>query len=329
VSRRWPPFAAAVLVIASVLGPASPAAAEITITEVGWWSANPSASAPPGGFAIQGAPDGTSSSVAAIRVLVTPEPIVRAALILTEAGGLSNENAALQVCPTADEWTAVEGGEFTEAPAPDCTTPVPLTRSATSRTWSAEITQLLTGTSQVSLMVVIQPANEAPPPTVSPPPTPGVPPPVPPPVPGSPVAGVPLNAEIQFGPPALSVDLAFSDDAASEDTDFSDLSTGSSSESFIVPTDSSSFVSPSFTGSGSTSFAAPVTATPAADPAGLAAETPIPGQGQVLAGDPPRFQVDAEPRSWPFARMFLFVVVAAVIGAASSFARARLRSATA
>jgi hypothetical protein len=325
---------AAVFVVASVVVQAVPASAETAITEVGWWSASPNATAPPGGFAIQGSPDGTSTSLAAIRILVTPEPILRAALVLDEVGGLSNENAALQVCPTLGPWKAAAKGPITDAPDPDCTTSAPLVRSATTGTWSAEVTPFLGGASEVSLMVVVQPASDAPPPTVTPPPPPPIPPGVPPPVPAVPVSGLPLNAEIQFAPPGLSVDLVFGDedDAASGtgDTDFSDLSTGSgsssSSDAFVVPTDASS----SFRGSGSfDSFAPRVTAAPVADPAGLSAATPVPGQGQVLAGDPARFRVDPKSRSWPFGRMLLFVLVAAVAGAGSSFARSRLRSATA
>ena len=334
---RWAAVGAAFAGVCSVLMLVLPARADATITAVGWWSANPQATAPPGGFAIQGAPDGTSTSLAAIRVLVTPEPITRAALVLNEAGGLSNENAALQVCTTADPWQPVERGEITEAPAPDCTKAVPLVRSPTTKSWSADVTGLVQGVSEVSLMVVVPPpSGEAPAPTVTPPPAPPIPPPVPPAVPAPPVAGLPLNLEIQFGPPTLSVDLAFSEatDPETSDTDFSDLSTGSSDGSFIAPTDSSfggsSFST--FTPSAPTSsfdFQQPA-AVAAADPAGLAAATPVPGQGQVIAGDPPRFRVDdGTKRPIPWGRIGLFVIGSAAVAALSTLARSRIRTTTA
>ena len=65
----------------------------------------------------------------------------------------------------------------------------------------------------------------------------------------------------------------------------------------------------------------------AADPAGLVAETPVPGQGQVLAGDPPRFRVDdGQSRPVPWGRIGLFVIGSAIVAVGSTLARSRLRT---
>jgi hypothetical protein len=131
---------------------ARPAAAAASISDVGWWSDRPGASAPDGGFVVGTGPQGPVS-VAAVRIDLG-DGVTGALLSFTESGGVATSTAALAICATGDGWTAAPGAPLAEAPATSCAgTAVAPTRTET--TWTADIQALVedrTGT--VSLAIV-------------------------------------------------------------------------------------------------------------------------------------------------------------------------------
>lgn len=138
-----------------VLVPASPAAAAVTATvaETGWWSQRPGATAQDdGGFEVAAAL-GTEQSVAALRIQVSGGQVTTATLTIEETGGVGQSEAPLTVCPTAVPWTAANPGAYSEAPEPDCTRTVELTRAADGASWTADVGILL-GEGETSLVVV-------------------------------------------------------------------------------------------------------------------------------------------------------------------------------
>lgn len=132
-----------------------PSASAATITEVGWWTRSPAASAPEGGLTVANAPDGPVS-VAAVRVDVGTTGISRGTLTLAQSGGAAPGGAQLVACVVGDGWTAGAAGAIADAPATVCTgTAAALTLEGTS--WTADVSDLL-GDAKGSVSLAIVPA---------------------------------------------------------------------------------------------------------------------------------------------------------------------------
>lgn len=156
--------------------------------ELGWWSQSPVASAPPGGFAVAHAANQTVS-VAAVRLRL---PTGDHSVVLTapETGGAGQATAAVRVCTTTSTWHAAAPGPWAEAPVADCVRSAVFTRAADGATWTGDVSALVLGGGEVSLMLVpgeLQAPEGAPV--------------------GLPVPVVP-SFEVQFGAPDLRVTLA-------------------------------------------------------------------------------------------------------------------------
>lgn len=198
MTRRWVSFvglvSAAVAYTIVATGPvgAGPAA------EVGWWSQSPAASAPAGGFAVADAGN-QQVSVAAVRV-VLPRGDHKVVLSAPEAGGAGQALAAIRACTTTSTWKAASPGPWAEAPEAACGSYVVFQRAADGKSWRADVSSLVFGGGDVSIMLVpgpaVVPVDDSP-----------VPPPVPLTQPPTPVPVSP-TFEVQFGPPDVTVDLA-------------------------------------------------------------------------------------------------------------------------
>ncbi|HVM55809.1 MAG TPA: hypothetical protein VM262_21670, partial [Acidimicrobiales bacterium] len=118
----------------------------------GWWSRDPSArEQPPGGFQIASL-SGQPVSVAALGY-APADGTVTVTLRLQEAdGSMVTDATALDVCTTTDAWEPANPGAYGDAPTPDCTSAVPLSRDAETLEWSAEVGHLVGD--GASLMVV-------------------------------------------------------------------------------------------------------------------------------------------------------------------------------
>lgn len=109
---------------------------------VGWWTSTPGASAAEeGGFEVA-AVAGSDVSVAALR-FATAAAGATATLTLTEAGGTVTPTTSLQACPTTDPWMPANPGSMDDAPEPDCTNAVPLTRDEEAATWTGSVGGIL------------------------------------------------------------------------------------------------------------------------------------------------------------------------------------------
>ena len=214
--RIW---AAATLAIA--IGVAT-APAEAAVSAVGWWSRNPTASAPEGGMQVANGLDGVIS-FGAVRAVENGEDIATATLTLQETGqALNGSGASLQACPAAGTWDAGKG-EWADRPKDDCKAgTVALTRNAQGQ-WTGDVTSVLTGETPAVAVVPGEGANVF---------------------------------QVAFGPPTLDVTTSGSSDSfssSSSDFDASEFtSSGSSSSSdssggFSGSSDSSSFDSGSST----------------------------------------------------------------------------------
>ena len=101
-------------------------------SSVGWWTSTPgAAAAEDGGFEVA-AVAGNPTSVAALR-FATASGGSTATLTLNESGGTVTPTAALQVCPTTQPWEPANPGALEDAPEPDCSAAVPLTRDEIGR----------------------------------------------------------------------------------------------------------------------------------------------------------------------------------------------------
>jgi hypothetical protein len=150
-SHRRAVLALALAVAAGVSGSA-PAQADAQIAEVGWWKSVAVSQPPEGGVAVASNPSGPSA-VAAFRVTSEGDPPTTAELTLLEAGTVNGETAPLQICPTADEWTAEAGGTMDKAPTPDCEAGSVVVARDDAGAWTADVATLLTAPT-VSLMLV-------------------------------------------------------------------------------------------------------------------------------------------------------------------------------
>lgn len=135
--------AAAAFVIAGValaIGSMAPASASGTVDAVGWWTRNPLASAPDGGFAVASAPDGPTS-VAAVRIDLGSG---LSNLVIGASPATGADVASVQVCVTRDTWSVEAGGALTDAPTAACDgEAVPFAEAGAG--WRADVSSLVAG----------------------------------------------------------------------------------------------------------------------------------------------------------------------------------------
>ena len=297
--------------LAAVLGLAAAGPAEAAVSGVGWWTRNPTASAPDGGLQVANAPDGVIS-YGAVRVSEDAEDIQSGVLTLQETEGLNAAGAALQACPAAGTWDSGQG-PLADGPKADCQAgSVALTRNDAGQ-WTADVTSVLVGTSPA---VAVVPATGA---------------------------GV---FQVTFAAPKLDVVARASSGSSSgsstSDFDASEFTapttSSSSSGSDSSSSDSSSTFEPSSSGSFSpTPFAASDSAASFAPVAETAA--PVPDAAAALDaaavaedGSTEGSTFVARPAAAPplevggnrWAQFGLFLLVAAVIGTLAGFGRNRL-----
>lgn len=314
----------AVATLAAFVG-LSAAPAGAAVAAVGWWTRNPTASAPEGGMQVAKGLDGTIS-FGAIRAVEDAEDIEKATLTLQESGqALNGSGASLQACPAAGTWEAGKG-EFADAPLADCKAgSVALQRDPQGQ-WTADVTSVLTGTSPALAVVpgegatVFQVSFEAPKLDVTLRTTSGS---------GS---GSTSSSEFDFSEFSGSGTTTSSGSSGSGGTGSggsSDFDSGSTFDS----SSSGSFSSPSSGFSGSATTFAPSVEPSAASQEAAAAATD--GSGTEAAGDagePTGSRFTARPAAAPplevggnrWAQFGLFVAIAAVIGTAAGFGRNRL-----
>lgn len=263
--RRWWPLLGVAPLAASVLGlgATAPARAAVPVSKVGWWTRSPSPAGPPqGGIEVGAAPDG-NLSVAAFE-LDTGGGASGAKLTLTESGGQGQQAAALQACPTADQWAAASGGDISLAPRAQCPSqPYALTRDS-SGNWTVDLTALLAGkTGPVSVMIVPGPAAAA-----------------------LPVGAQPAAFQVAFNPPAVDGTTLPATDSSTSASSSSGLSSGAdtsgASATSTASTPSYSVASsPAYGGSGTGASAILPTSSPDTTPAAPAPAAPAPAPASV------------------------------------------------
>lgn len=129
-------------------------AVDVSVTEVGWWSSQPTAVAQPeGGFQIAAGATGEAQSVAALRLSMPAAKVDSLQVRLVESSSLGTELGVLQLCRTSDPWTAANPGAFDDAPEPDCTVSAGLTRT-TDGVWLGDAAALAPEGGDVSVMIV-------------------------------------------------------------------------------------------------------------------------------------------------------------------------------
>lgn len=295
--------ALAVAAVVAAFGPGRVIAQSATVAETAWWSRQPT-NAPGTAFEVARAPD-DAISVAAFRIRVDGQPS-RTELQLAEIQTAGS--ASMQVCPTASPWTAGGPKDWNDnRPQPSCPgTPIRLAHNEIQRLYTVDILSLLApGQSTVSLMVVPAPDESV---TV-PPPLPPAPVPTPtPPVTLPPPSTVPVQPPV---PPPFTVSFSGATLLAEGGTAAFDPVT----DPGFTPVESASGLE-----SSDTFFATPEV--PAADEVAAVAPSQVEGRfpqrGDV--GLPP-----GEGADQPWGRAPLLAVVAAGIGAATSFGRHRMR----
>lgn len=310
------------LMAASVVAPleAAYAAAEGgAITKSGWWTRNPAASAPDDGLNVGNAPDGPVS-VAAVEI-ASSTGLSRAVLILTEEGGIQADSAKLAVCVTPNDWDAGAAQPMAAAPKAECeTNQVELARNASSSTWAADVTTLVSDIDEegsVSLMIV--PSGNA---------------------------TVPVGFEVRFQKPELSSDAAessttptdFSSDFSSSDSSSSDSSSSGGSSSGggfsggtgTTMSDSSTFA-PTFDASATPAPVAPTTAdgaagAPVASDAPPADTTATTAPAELAAIPTQAALGAATSGGGSTVQAIFFVIVATIAGVGAGAGRWYLRS---
>lgn len=307
--------------VAAVASASGPASAEEPPVEVGWWSSNPTASAPDRGLAVSAGPSGTIT-LAALRAPVDGASLETATLTLTEEGGVQTSGAQLKVCATPNAWTSGPKQPSDKAPKPECDRAgAPLARTANG-TWTADVRNLLSSPlagdpATPSLMVV--PAGSG---------------------------TVPVGFEVRFQPPRLEVTRRAGASTSSAPSSSSDAfaefdspepasapasgpaSASSSASSFSSPPSRSSS---SFEGPPLASFSpaqlsgtieeAPTAQDSAATEVLAAAPTPVavaPTQARVASTTTPA----GGSRT---VQALFFIVVATLVGVGVGFGHARLR----
>ena len=280
------------LVVTVLAGTGQAQEAAASVMEVGWWSRQPGATAPEGGFSVTDAPDG-AVSVAALKIDVRAQRVTKASLVLGEGDGTGGaEIAAMQACPSPSDWQAASPGALSAAPKADCSKGVDLKRAGTL--WQGDVTSLLSTSGVLSVSIVPKAGASA----------------------GLPVKAV-WNVTIS------SISLESEGEGISEGStiapSLADDDSGGGSGS-IVSGDFEVVTPPSVTSSFRPSTFVPTTPTPAAPlepalnapPQPAAAEAPAQGTGTF-----PR-RIDAAPPGErdgrPWVRALLFLPLAALAG---------------
>jgi len=314
----------ALLLLGGVVAGVGASAAGGSITKVGWWTRSPAARAPDGGFNVGNAADGPVS-VAAVEVS-SSTGLKRATLVLTEEGGIQADSAKLAVCATPNEWDAGAAQPMADAPKAECDSgQVELARNASSSTWAADVSSLLSDIEDegvVSLMIVPSGA-----------------------------AAVPVAFEVRFQKPELSSEVS----ASSSSTDFSsEFSSGDGSSSFGSSDSGSSSSAGGFSNStgnsssdlstfGPTTFNSSATVAPVAPTAADGAAGAVSPAGDGAAGGTTATTAPAELAALPTqagtgaavgggnhaVQALFFVFLATIAGTAAGAGRWFVRNRTA
>lgn len=277
---------------AAGVSPARAAAPGVQVTETGWWSRNPFADPPDGGFQVARAPDGDIST-SAVRLAIEGR-VTKATLVINEAGGVP-EAAALRVCAATGTWSATNHA-WSAAPQADCAKTAAMARNATGANWSADITALLQ-TSLPSVSVMIVPASS--------------------PAPAWQVdfSIAIVSAEAEPDPqPASSAGSGTSGGASGSGSVVSGGETGGGGSPTFSPSSGGfSFgpTTPAFTA------AEPLGAEPSLDPAPQEQVTPEPVEEVALP-------VRSSGASQPWGRLIVFLPLSILAGAAGAISRRRL-----
>lgn len=157
MSRRVVPVVA--VAIACAVAPSARASVDdVSVVEVGTWTRDPVASAPPdGGVAVANEPDGPST-VAAIR-FAGDAGGGAVTVRLRQTGGTAPLGAAIRACVTTSPWRAATNGALAAAPKAACEAGAAAFASGANGTWTADVTALLA----LSSSVVLLPADQSPP----------------------------------------------------------------------------------------------------------------------------------------------------------------------
>ncbi len=311
--------------VAVVASADAPAAAEEPPVEVGWWSSNPTASAPERGLAVSAGPNGTIT-LAALRAPVDGAALETATLTLTEEGGVQQSGAQLKVCATPNAWTSGPKQPSDKAPRPECDRAgAPLARN-TNGTWSADVTNVLSSPlagdpATPSLMIV--PAGSG---------------------------AVPVGFEVRFQPPRLevtrraggsssatsspssssnsSVDFDSSGPASAPASGSASPSSPSPSSSFASSTSrsSSSFEGPPLASFSPAQLSGTVEASPTAQDSAAIEVLAAASEPAAVAPTQARVASTTSPASGSrTVQALFFIVVATVVGVGVGFGHARLR----
>lgn len=309
---------AAVLAVGVAL--AFPTAVSARVAGVGFFTrntANPTATAPEGGFQVANAPDGVVS-FGAVRAAEPGDTIATATLQIKESGSALG-TPTLRACVAAGTFKTGKGN-FEEGPKRDCEAgSTPLKREPDG-TWSGDVTSVLRGESPA---LVVVPAADA----------------------GA--------FQVSFNPPEL--DVALKEGSGSENLEGFDASefggssdgtsSGSSGASGVDSSTSESSGTAAGGGSGfdsgeplgpttflagdtgfaSTAVASEAPAAALADPEASAADASAVAGATALATRPRLSATSASTSTgggWD--QFLLFVVLAALIGTGAGFARNRL-----
>ena len=144
--------AAGVLLGLGAVAFAEPVPAELR--EVGWWTDRPgAAAAAEGGFEVGAGIDGAEQSVAALRLHFDAGSVTAFEVILTEVTSFGTQFGGLKVCTTGPFWQGANPGTLDQAPEPDCSAEVQLTRS-NSGAWLGSLASLVRPGGEVSLMIL-------------------------------------------------------------------------------------------------------------------------------------------------------------------------------
>ena len=262
-----------------------------SVSKVGWWTQQPGAQpAPDGGFQIANSAGGTLSQAAA-DIAVGIGSGVSATITLTEGQSVHSDAAGIQICLAATPWKAANPGALADAPQSDCSRTLVMKRDATATTWTADLGGLLAGGHTTSLYFL--PAAQAP------------------------VPGIAVDPGWQVNITKVTVSAS---GTTSSDTFTVDPSASSSSSAgSSAGSSSSSFATSS--ASNTTAFApgADTTVTPATPSA-----TPPPAASVAAPAAPSPIASRRPAEHKPWARLLIFVPLAALLGAGATLARRQL-----
>lgn len=147
---------AGLLAVPALIGLSSAGAneVEVTVTKVGWWSDRIGANeVGEGGFEVSVSPTGELEGIAAFELSIDAGAVDNAEIVLTELAALA-EFSSLTLCPTTEAWEPADPGALDDAPTPDCSQGVALTRTIDTMVWLGNITSLVRDGGTVALMVV-------------------------------------------------------------------------------------------------------------------------------------------------------------------------------